>query len=80
MTANRKLSRLAGFFAFCIQNGWLTENPAARVKRSTVGSLRRAGFPNLSFNGSLMQRTHTETGVEVATSITELTGFAPSCC
>ena len=49
LTANRKLSRLAGFFAFCIQNGWLTENPAARVKRSTVGSLPTGWFPKPEF-------------------------------
>ena len=49
LTANRKLSRLAGFFAFCIQNGWLTENPAARVKRSTVGSLPTGWFPKTEF-------------------------------
>jgi integrase/recombinase XerD len=49
LTANRKLSRLVGFFAFCIQNGWLNENPATKVKRSTVHSLPRGWFPKPEF-------------------------------
>jgi hypothetical protein len=49
LTANRKLSRLVGFFAFCIQNGWLNENPATKVKRSTVHSLPTGWFPKPEF-------------------------------
>jgi integrase len=49
LTANRKLSRLAGFFAFCIQNGWLNDNPATKVKRSTVHSLPTGWFPKPEF-------------------------------
>jgi integrase/recombinase XerD len=49
LTANRKLSRLVGFFAFCIQNGWLNENPAAKVKRATVHSLPTGWFPKPEF-------------------------------
>jgi integrase len=49
LTANRKLSRLVGFFAFCIQNGWLTENPAMKVKRSTIHSLPTGWFPKPEF-------------------------------
>jgi hypothetical protein len=36
LTTNRKLSRLMGFFALCIQNGSLIENPAKKMKRATV--------------------------------------------
>jgi integrase/recombinase XerD len=49
LTANRKLSRLVGFCAFCIQNGWLQENPAAKVKRATVHSLPTGWFPKPEF-------------------------------
>jgi integrase/recombinase XerD len=50
LTANRKLSRLLGFFAFCIQNGWLNENPAMKVKRATVHSLPTGWFPKPEFD------------------------------
>jgi len=49
LTANRKLSRLVGFFAFCIQNGWLHENPAMRLKRATAHSLPTGWFPKPEF-------------------------------
>ena len=49
LTANRKLSRLVGFFAFCIQNGWLNENPAMKVKRSAPTSLPTGWFPKTEF-------------------------------
>lgn len=49
LTANRKLSRLVGFFAFCIQNGWLHENPAMKVKRSVPTSLPTGWFPKTEF-------------------------------
>src|SRR4029077_9021185 len=49
LTANRKLSRLAGFFSFCIQNGWLQDNPALRVKRSKVNSVPTGWFPKPEF-------------------------------
>lgn len=49
LTANRKLSRLVGFFAFCIQNGWLNENPALKVRRATVHSVPTGWFPKAEF-------------------------------
>lgn len=49
LTANRKLSRLVGFFAFCIQNGWVHENPALKVKRSAPTSLPTGWFPKAEF-------------------------------
>ena len=57
LTANRKLSRLVGFFAFCIQNGWLNENPATKVKRSTVHSLPTGWFPKPDFK-RIVDATH----------------------
>jgi integrase/recombinase XerD len=49
LTANRKLSRLAGFFGFCIQNGWLIDNPAVRVKRAKANSCPTDWFPKPEF-------------------------------
>jgi hypothetical protein len=49
LTTNRKLSRLAGFFSFCIQNGWLNDNPALKIKRATVASIPTGWFPNPEF-------------------------------
>jgi integrase len=49
LTANRKLSRLVGFFAFCIQNGWVSENPATKLKRATAGSTPTGWFPKPEF-------------------------------
>jgi integrase/recombinase XerD len=49
LTSNRKLSRLVRFFAFCIQNGWLNENPAMKVKRSAPTSLPTGWFPKTEF-------------------------------
>ncbi len=49
LTTNRKLSRLAGFFSFCIQNGWLNDNPALKIKRATVSSIPTGWFPKPEF-------------------------------
>lgn len=49
LTANRKLSRLAGFFGFCIQNGWIDENPAKKVKRSASTSVPTGWFRKAEF-------------------------------
>jgi integrase len=46
-----------GFFAFCIQNGWLNENPATKVKRSTVHSLPTGWFPKPEFK-RIVDATH----------------------
>lgn len=49
LTTNRKLSRLVSFFSFCIQNGWLIENPAKKVKRATAHSVPTGWFPKPEF-------------------------------
>ncbi len=45
LTTSRKLTRLGGFFSFCIQNGWLTNNPALKITRATVSSIPTGRFP-----------------------------------
>jgi integrase len=49
LTANRKLSRLTGFFAFCIQNGWLSDNPATKLRRATSNSVPTDWFSRAEF-------------------------------
>ncbi len=37
-TVNRRLSTLRKFFSFCINQGWIEENPAKKVKNRVVSS------------------------------------------
>jgi hypothetical protein len=80
LTTNRKLTRLAGFFSFCIQNGWLNDNPALKIKRATVASIPTGGFPSLNFNGSLMRRLPMAIGKEATTSMRGPIDFAHWSC
>ncbi len=41
-TVNRRLSTLRKFFSFCIDQGWIEENPAKRVKNQVAGLPARA--------------------------------------
>ncbi len=50
LTSNRKLSRLVAFFSFCIQNGWLIDNAALKVKRATANSTPTDWFPKPEFD------------------------------
>lgn len=53
LSALKKLERLRGFFRFCVDSGWIAENPAARVKSPKVTEL-----PTLPFDDSEMRRIY----------------------
>ncbi len=52
ITAAKKLERLRGFFRFCVQSKWMTENPAADVKPPKIDAA-----PTLPFEEEEWQRT-----------------------
>lgn len=48
-TSNRKLTRLSGFFRFCLENKWITENPTARIKRAVEDAVPTGWFAKDEF-------------------------------